>query len=305
MHQYAMDDVHGIRLFLTSHERCMSKIHGFVAITFVVLLISTCVPVYAEDKKIETAQEPMKAEYKVEKSVNVLLETFNGFVEVVRGDDPVVKVAVLKSAKADTGAEATKLLSSIKVDMNEDRGIVQIKATTDPKVRGQRSAAVRLTVPVSAGIDLTTSNGAITVSGLQGGELSATTKNGLISLSKCSDLRVLAKNANGDIELTSVLGLKKVQLDATNGDIQFDGSLGIDDHSMTTKNGQVSIRLPSDATFALVANTGNGSVEMGFALSTTKSMRQSKVDGTVGTKSKTQLHVSSGNGGISILKAKE
>lgn len=93
----------------------------------------------------------------------------------------------------------------------------------------------RITVPVDSSVDIETKRGNISVTGVQGAMVRAKVY------------------GSGEIELSDI-GASRVMADTITGNIYYDGQLSAGGkYDFSTVKGDVTIRIPADSTFSLVA----------------------------------------------------
>jgi len=118
---------------------------------------------------------------------------------------------------------------------------------------GSAGISYTLRVPASAKAQLETSNGQITVQGLQG-SLDARTSNGQVAL-KDMGTGVIVHTSNGSIEAEGVAG--NAELNTSNGSVEAKGVKG--ELRVSTSNGSVEAR---DVVGRTTVRTSNASVEL-------------------------------------------
>jgi hypothetical protein len=232
--------------------------------------------------------------------VVVRVEMFNGTIEVKDGEPGKVTAEVKVTGVAATPGEADADRDKIAVtlDANPD-GSVLLRAVYQPAPGSPdgRSASAVVEVPAGAGLDLRTSNGAVSVAGV-GGAVDVRTSNGAVDLADVA-LGVTVRTSNGgvdvagrgalDVETSNGRLLLRVtdgsgRAHTSNGDVTFEGSLGGAAQSLETSNGAITVTLPADASFGLDARTSNGKVALeGFTIRTTGAASGDALQGTVGS----------------------
>jgi len=181
-------------------------------------------------------------------------------------------------ATGDTEAEAKALAAQVKV--LTDGGRIRAEG---PRMhdRSGWSVSFDLMVPSQGGLDLRTTNGGVSIAGVEG-RLTLHTTNGGIDL----------QNVNGDVRGTTTNGGVRVTLDGAG----WHGE-GLD---LETRNGGVQIRVPDGYSAHLEASTQNGGLRIDFPVT---------VQGSIGKTLSTDLgrggaplRVRTTNGGVSVRR---
>jgi RNA polymerase sigma factor (sigma-70 family) len=268
----------------------------------------------AGDRRVR-AEEVVTKSFKTRGAVRLVVETFNGPVNVKTGDRGVANARVTKIASGSDEQAAKDALKNVEVTMTQEGDTVRITARpVETNPRGERGAAVEVQMPPGATLELHTKNGSITVAGatadvtadtyngnvqVQGGKgkLHLTTKNGNIRAEGGAG-RVEARTGNGRITLQPTAAV--VAAHTGNGSIHFTGKLAKGDHSFESGNGSVVLTLPRDAQFRVEAGTGLGKVSSGFAVDGTEGKRRNSLRGTVGDNPTATIKVRTGIGNVEI-----
>ncbi len=241
----------------------------------------------------------------------LVVRGFNGRVRVKTGSPGSMRVrAKLKNPH------------SIKYSAVQEGDRVIVEAIPDRQSGGflpgpfgnQRGVDLEVVVPVAAGVDLATRNGAVEVRGTEGGgtlrtsngrikverfkgELEANTSNGAVTLKTFSgSAEVATSNSRVSIED----GRGRFDASTTNGSIRFQGRMAPGTvNRLSTSNGIIKVALDADPSLKLTAATVNGRVRCevpGFVATVD---RRRKVEGMVG-KGEAELTAKTTNGSISI-----
>jgi predicted small lipoprotein YifL len=229
----------------------------------------------------------------------VRVEMFNGPIEVRAGAVGRVTATVETTGVGGSNAEAEADRARIQVtlDANPD-GSVLLRAVYQPNPGSpnNREASAVVEVPPDAALDLRTSNGTVTTSGISG-PIDVRTSNGAANLAG-PESGANVRTTNGAVEIDGT-GLLDVQTtngsvsirgtDATlsvrtsNGDVSFDGTLSDSPQRVATTNNPITIRLPATAGFTIDARTTNAEVVLdGFTLKTTAPATEVAKQGIVG-----------------------
>ena len=219
-------------------------------------------------------QQRMTRRYPAGKNVRLELHNLSGTITVETWERDEIKLtATLESPSAHLAPRQT------------DTGVC-VDVVGDNRGRGDvGDVNFNIYVPASSSVDLETKRGNITVSNIQGGLVRAhVTSEGDITLSGISAARVFASN--------------------TMGDIFFDGRLASGGtYEFKSNSGNITLRIPADSAFSLVAWTPTKRLEMGpFWNASMKSLGDGrKVTGDVGD-AQAQVSVTNYRGTISFLR---
>ena len=296
------------------------KLISVVLLLVIVLALAACGPTGGLSVGVNraTAEEVVSGSFTAEKPT-IIVETFNGAIDVTVSAGTTVKVDVTKRGSGDTQDDAKADLKNIQVTMNQDGSTVRVTAQrTDKRTDvGNSGAAAKLTVPAGSILQLRTSNGKIASSGeaaavtaessngaidVRGaaGPLDLKTSNGSLTVNGGSDTLVL-ETSNGAIDVTTS---KESQITATssNGAIKFSGPLAANSKNvLRTDNAVIVVTLPAEASFTLDAATSNGKITSAFAVKG-DNPRDTELKGTVGGSPQTSLKLQTSNGNIEIRK---
>ncbi len=207
--------------------------------------------------------------YPLKSGGRLVVETFNGSVEVSGWDQDTVDISGTKYSRSQDEAD------SLKIEIDNSPDLVSIRLVRPSMLRGNWGARFVIKVPRKAVLErLTTSNGPIrTVDGVGPSRLKSS--NGQIHVEAFRG-NLDAQTSNGAIELLDVEG--DVKAHSSNGHIRVDGLRGSFDagtsnssiHAkleqasgpvrLETSNGSIDLTLPADASVAVRANTSNNSI---------------------------------------------
>ncbi|QJW99565.1 sigma-70 family RNA polymerase sigma factor [Frigoriglobus tundricola] len=276
-----------------------------------------------DDKKDKKETRPKLEEvvtksFKTGKAPTLVLELFNGSIDVVADADGSVNARVTKESQADTRAEAEEAMKNIEVAMIQEKDTVSITARRLEQKSWHRSegASAEIRVPPGAALNLRTSNGVVKLAGGSGrvtvhtsngtvhvkdskGSLNLVTTNGGIFVTGASG-GVELKATNGPIDVQAEKALVKAQ--TSNGSIRFTGSLIDGKHALETSNGNIVLTLPASAQFRLEARTSHGRVVSDFSGGSKESAERGSLDATIGAKPAADVKLHTSNGSIEIRK---
>lgn len=243
----------------------------------VLLLVSTALNAAVKDTEEMT--------FDVAKGARVSLENINGDISISRGSDGKVHLVAYKKAGRQ------EYLDELKVVVDADEHYVRIE-TRHPKSEGgwfswgndsSGSVAYELEVPADTDLDsITTVNGDVKVSGV----------NGLVK----------AETVNGSLTVSGLVG--DVDLETVNGSIEAEFDQLADGQRVTADavNGKITLRVPSDASARVSAETVNGSINADdFGLEPEKGFVGRDLSGQIGG-GDARISLDTVNGSIRILK---
>ena len=286
-------------------------------LTFAVLLLAACGANISLNPF--TAEETVTQSFTPGAAPRLVVEMFNGSVDVVTGSDNTVKVDVIKRGGGMSQQAAKDDLKNVEVTLTQDGDTIRVVARrTDQAVNiGNTGASAKLRVPAGAILDLRSSNGPITTSGpvsdvkaqtsngpiaARGalGQLDLQTSNGPITVDGGSGT-IDVETSNGPIDVTAedavVVGR------TSNGPFRFSGSLAPGRSEMRTSNGSLVVTLPAGAQFVVNADTSNSKISSDFAV-TAQDFSDDRLSGTVGNDPGTTLELHTSNGPIEIRQGR-
>ena len=205
----------------------------------------------------------------------VAVKTTNGSLRVAGVEGDQVRIRAVKRART------AEDLERITIDIEESPDRISIEAT---KLRGVRNASVsfELEIPHAAGIQATTVNGSIRITGT-GGEARAETVNGSVRI---------ADHA-GSLAVETVNGSVRVG---------WSGLPTAGSNSIKTVNGSVEASLPAGSGGRFKAKTVNGSIKTDLPLEVRKgrSGRFASIDDQIG-EGGPEFLVSTVNGAVRLF----
>ena len=186
----------------------------------------------------------------------------------------VVQARVVASAESD--ADARALVKDVSVTLEGGR-----LRTTGPTNQRRQSwwVSYRIDVPASFDLSLETSNGSVSVTGVNG-RIDAETSNGSLRMTDIGG-RVNARTDNGSVHVT------------LNGR-RWEG----DGLSVTTSNGSARLDLPDSYNARLIAGTNNGSMTLDVPV-TVQGRISKNIDTTLGSGGAT-IEVRTSNGSLRV-----
>jgi hypothetical protein len=265
-------------------------------------------------------KEEVKQTFKTEGTPRLVVEMFNGGIDVVAKPERTVEVHVTKRGSGNTEEIANEQLKNVEVTMAQEGETIRVQARKKEEKReehGGAGASAELQVPAGAILELRTGNGPVTATGVTG-EKNIHTSNGAIRVKgNTGSVHLVTKNGpisvdggKGPIELDTKNGAIEVRCQdamvtahTSNGSVHFRGTLAPGKHSFRTSNGKIAIALPPDAKFHVDARTTHGAIQSDFF--TVKRSRghgpvQTQAD--VGDKPDVSISLETSNGTIEIRK---
>ncbi len=225
---------------------------------------------------------------------SVEVKTFNGRVEVVKGEPGKVVCEVTRYARGKTEEAALNRVEEVLVSMTQEQDAVIVTAQSEKKIANGLGASVLVRVPEGGNVRLSSSNGRIFVSETNG-SVAAKTSNGRIEVISTQGLLSL-KSSNGPISITSSSGV--VDAETSNGAIEYEGALSPGQHRFETSNGPIKLWIPPSSAIALDAKTSNGKV-------TTDLINQSNpgtfLKAEFGENPETTVELRTSNGSIQVM----
>jgi RNA polymerase sigma factor (sigma-70 family) len=271
------------------------------------------------EEKRSKAEEVVAKLFTTKQTPRVVVETFNGPIEVTARPQGGVAAKVTKSVQAISEEAAKEDLKNVDVQMTQDGDTVRITAKSEGQhPTTNRAAAVELQVPPGATLELKTSNGKVAISAPTGdakvrtsngqievkgtkGNLDLKTSNGAINADGTAGTLAL-RTSNGRISVKSTQA--SVTAHTSNGSIHFTGALADGDHSFHTSNGSIDLTLPSNARFRVDAHTTHGKATSQFQIKDGDGTKKTSLKGTVGDNPATTIKLHTTNGNIELRPQK-
>jgi DUF4097 and DUF4098 domain-containing protein YvlB len=224
--------------------------------------------------------------FKVSGQPEVVLDTFDGAIEIHSWDKPEVEVEIERRAMEQA------LLDNIKVESSEKNGVVSVKVTgpSQTEFRGvtigmhiSPTARLRVTVPRNTNINATSGDGSIRAEAVEGTLRLTTTDGSVVGARLGGDIQI--RSGDGSIRLDNVTG--KLDLETTDGSIGIDAkptvvkahtgdgsiratiepdSVMADNWEFSTSDGTVVLTLPGAFNGELDAETSDGVVRSSHPL---------------------------------------
>ncbi len=150
----------------------------------------------------------------------------------------------------------------------------------DDDVRRYSGVDFDVLVPIETRVEVNTSNGTISVEAIDGaivldtsngaidvydasGSLAAETSNGRIEVFRFTGEMYL-DTSNGDLWLEEVVG--RIDAETSNGSVHYAGTPAAGGNRLRTSNGEITVRVPPDASIAFDAVTSSGRIRSSLSL---------------------------------------
>jgi hypothetical protein len=202
----------------------------------------------------------------------------NGGIQVTAWDRNEVRVLAKVVARADSEAEAEDLASAVTIETD---GTIRAEGPRSERDRNWY-VSYRINVPANTDLDLSSTNGGVSVEGVRG-TMDLSTTNGAMNLRRLA----------GDVTARTTNGGLSVELAGSS----WDGN-GLE---AVTTNGGVTLAIPAGYSAQLETGTRNGGFDIDFPI--TVSGRISKSLSTELGSGGARIHVRTTNGGVKIRQA--
>lgn len=285
---------------------------GFLPAVIAALLLASTVGACSLVNAVAATRVDQKS-YTVGATVQLVVTTFNGEVNVTAGGDGTLSAKVTARGSGGTQDAAQRDLANVAVDFAQNGDAVTVTAhrTDNPVSLNNSGADVEISLPRSSSLDLTTSNGrvqAVNVIGSiqvrtsngdvvtrEGHDVTVETSNGSVTASDTAGALDL-RTSNGAVDVLNATDVVAT-IQTSNGHVAFNGTLAAGSHRMETSNASLSIALPSGATFSIDGHTSNGNVSSDFPLTVTKD----SLSGAVGSGGPS-IAATTSNGNLSLTR---
>jgi lia operon protein LiaG len=239
--------------------------------------------------------------FTVNGTAKLVVQSENGKIEVNAGTDDEVRVqATLRG------------INAIDYEVSQDGNTITVVA----EITGWWSTAgvdITITAPINTDVELATSNGMISLSGIEGtgtlstsngnivlenvkGDFEGSTSNGAIEIDTVEGTGFL-RTSNGKLDIQRFTG--EVDAQTSNGRISFSGNMtaGVSNR-LVTSNGDVDVELLGTPSVNLDASTSNGDITCEFPITATTTSDEHLV-GTIG-EGEADLYITTSNGDVTI-----
>jgi DUF4097 and DUF4098 domain-containing protein YvlB len=250
---------------------------------------------------LASAEKRLSEDFQTSNSPEIVIDTFNGAIDVSRGDEGKVQVDVTKRASGVNEQAAEAALDLVKVSMIQKDNTLTITAEMVENRPGNFGASVVIAVPAGAELKMHSSNGNIVCEQVTG-KIAAKTSNGKLEIvDGAGELELNTSNGSIDVAAANAM----VEARTSNGPIKFRGTLADGKHKFKTSNGRIEIALPEHAQFFFDGHTSNSRIRSDFEVEGSSRRRSNDLEGIVGDNPDPQCRIeaTSSNGSIVLSKA--
>jgi hypothetical protein len=239
------------------------------------------------------------------------IDSFNGPITVSTWAEDEYSISILIKAKGTTDGDAEDNLDEIEFDLTETvvGGIKSLVLRHNvPNTRtGIYTVMVEVKLPADAEVsmDLDSSNGAITLSDITGGDIDLSTSNGALNFEDVTADEIYAETSNGGVRGT--LEAPVTYIGTSNGGIHLTLPCTVTGrYTLKTSNAGVGLEVsPSSSVgYDLDLSTSNGVIDLDLPnLDYSRDTRASKEARTVGFSAKSvqvTIDASTSNAGINV-----
>ena len=250
-----------------------------------VLLVASaaCDIALSEQREKETVE--WRKTYELQAGGRVEIGNINGKIDVRRGEGTKVEVVAEKIAHGPSKEAAKEALG--RIDIKDDATTASLVKVETKLQRGNGGlfsggnlqVQYTVTVPANVEVHVSTVNGGVEVTGIEG--------------------RIVAEATNGGVRARDIGGA--IEASTTNGGVDVDlakvAEAGV---KLETTNGGIKLRLPSDAKASISARIVNGGIDTeGLAIEASGEKSKRRLDAQLnGGGPRIQLEGT--NGGIQI-----
>lgn len=226
-------------------------------------------------------------------------QTHNGSITVNGAETPDCNVTAKITARAGSDEDAKKLAEETKITLEPFGDKLTAKIQRPPRIMNQSvSVSLDVTVPNKSDLELTTHNGAVSITDITG-KINATTHNGSVTAESVSGTTKL-RTHNGRITCKEISG--NMELRTHNGGIEATCSKSaspVCDVSIVTHNGGINFTAPPNLSASVDVSTHNGSINTDLPITVTGKVSKRKLTGAIG-EGQGKLHLETHNGSIKI-----
>jgi hypothetical protein len=237
-----------------------------------------------------------RKDYSLTGTPELRVESGDGAIEVKSWDRPSISAHIVTEGYQIGPGH-------VRIDEHQDGNNVQISVHTPRMVFfgfGHRRIRIELTVPRHSNVDLHSSDGHIAMDQVQG----------TLRLDS-GDGRIEGRNLDGSLRARTSDGAIQVQgrfdnLELHTGDGHVEAEIAPRSHmnstwSVSTSDGSVELRLPSDFAADLDARTGDGHITLDFPVTVSGSYGQNKIRGKINGGGPV-MEIRTGDGNITLEK---
>jgi hypothetical protein len=267
------------------------------------------------DKRHLVVKEVVTKSFKTGRAPRLVLDVFNGSIDLVADTEGRVEVRVTKQGAGENAEAAQAALKNIDVQMAREGDSIRVKAKRLEETKLTNSgASAEVRVPSGSVVELRTSNGEVSLRGGRG-RADVRTSNGKIEVQKRMGPLHL-RTSNGGITIaggTGPMDLKtsngaitveahhaKLTAHTSNGPIHFRGTLAGGKHSLHTSNGNIELTVPGNAQFRFDAETSGGHIANAFSKERPAGKAKKRLADTVGQNPPTFIELRTSNGNVAL-----
>lgn len=228
---------------------------------------------------------------------NLLVSTGNGAVVVAASTDTLISADIVRRCYGRNKADAESAIDNVVVSDTIIGSELRLSAATPAGSRNY-GADFDVAAPDTVAVDVATSNGAVSVSGMKRGARVSTSNGKVTALGTGGSLEL--ETSNGAVTVTVHRG--NVAAVTSNGAVECDvAELGATESALLeTSNGDVTLWLPEDVSATFDATTSNGEVTVsGFTTVTWDVSERTHKSGRIGSGA-SAVTVTTTNGSILI-----
>jgi DUF4097 and DUF4098 domain-containing protein YvlB len=243
-------------------------------------------------------------------SVYLRLGSINGKITLSTWEKDDYSIEATIVARGATQAEADSNLAALNKELTKDETTAQQKLTlvySSNLINNPYQINVVVKLPASAKLDLelTTSNGAIIIENVDGGEIVVYTSNAAIQLENVNADSIRGSTSNGAI--TGAVDAPACELTTSNAKITLDIlSQVTGTYTLSTSNAEVDVTVTPTAAYKLSASTSNGDVTFNIPnLTYTTNTRTSKTAQTTNfdaAQTKITVNIQTSNADIDVQR---
>jgi hypothetical protein len=244
--------------------------------------LAGCDIVTADLRSEETTQ--WHKTYPLDANGRLEIRNVNGKIDVEPSEGNTVDITAIKKARgaSSDAAKAALERATIVEDVSSGRIKIETKMANMSGIvfnSGNVQVEYRVKVPAGAEVKLTTTNGGIEITGLQGRVTAETTNGGVVTRDLSGQLEASTTNGGLDIDMSRVPD-GGVRLDFTNGGLKM--------------------RLPRDARATISATITNGGISAGdLPIETTGENTRRRLEGRLNGGG-ARIQIAGTNGGITL-----
>jgi hypothetical protein len=227
------------------------------------------------------AQDTWTRTYEVAPDGRLEILNVNGRIEVTGGAGSAIEILAERTVKAHTDETAKGILARIEMAERVSPTAVRLEARPPAHEPGwSHEIRYRIKVPRTLGVDVETTNGGVSVNGVNGPIRAVTTNGG-----------IAGRELGGAVDATT-----------TNGGIRLDfARIEAQTITLESMNGGIEVRVPDSAKASLLARCTNGSVSVsGVSHEAVGERSRRRFEARLNGGGPARIHAETTNGGITI-----